>query len=179
MAKVLVTSAPGRIGKELVALLARSGQFKVRAAVHSVEKGESLLALGADEVVRLDLTDAATYGEALDGVSAVYSASLDPLLEGHLSFSKAMGEAGHVEHVVRVSCMGADTNTAANDPAVHASRPGAPIPLMLQHYWWGEQALVEAGVPVTVLRCNFFSASSSSAAAAPLPAVILWLRVAG
>lgn len=27
---------------------------------------------------------------------------------------------------------------------------------MLQHYWWGEKALVDAGVPLTVLRANFF-----------------------
>ena len=52
--------------------------------------------------------------------------------------------------------MGADTNTALNDPEVHSSRAGAGIPLMLQHYWWGEKALIDAGLPVTALRCNFF-----------------------
>ena len=103
MKRVLVTSAPGRIGKELVALLARSGKFKVRAAVYSPEKAALLRGLGAHEVVKLNLQDGATYGEALEGVDAVYSASLDPLLEGHLAFSKAMGAAGHIGHVVRVS----------------------------------------------------------------------------
>merc|ERR1719387_2938702 len=29
-------------------------------------------------------------------------------------------------------------------------------PFMLQHYWWGEEALVKNGLPVTVLRNNFF-----------------------
>mmetsp|Transcript_11548 Transcript_11548/g.23018 ORF Transcript_11548/g.23018 Transcript_11548/m.23018 type:complete len:221 (-) Transcript_11548:38-700(-) len=52
--------------------------------------------------------------------------------------------------------MGSDTNTASYDASVHVSRAGAGIPLMLQHYWWGEEALIKAGVPLTVLRCNFF-----------------------
>ena len=61
-----------------------------------------------------------------------------------------------MKHVVRVSCMCADTNTASYDKDTHVSRAGAGIPLMLQHYWWGEKALIDAGVPLTVLRNNFF-----------------------
>ena len=38
----------------------------------------------------------------------------------------------------------------------HVSRDGAGIPLMLQHYWWGEEALIKNGLPLTVLRANFF-----------------------
>merc|ERR1712070_1230930 len=52
--------------------------------------------------------------------------------------------------------MGADTNTASYDSKKHVSRKGAEIPLMLQHYWWGEKSLIDAGVPLTVLRNNFF-----------------------
>ena len=58
--------------------------------------------------------------------------------------------------VVRISCMGADTNTACYNKDLHVSRAGAEIPLMLQHYWWGEEALIKNGLPVTVLRNNFF-----------------------
>ena len=57
---------------------------------------------------------------------------------------------------MRISCMGADTNTACYNKDLHVSRPGAEIPLMLQHYWWGEEALIKNGLPVTVLRNNFF-----------------------
>ena len=154
---VLITSASGRIGKELVARLAKAGDFTIRATSFSEGKAESLSALGADEVVHFDLNDSSTWDAALDGVTAVYSASLDPMLEGHLAFSKAMGErADQISHVVRVSCMGADTNTASYDAEKHSSRAGAGIPLMLQHYWWGEKSLIEAGLNVTVLRNNFF-----------------------
>ncbi len=154
---VLITSASGRIGKELVAQLSKAGDFTIRACCFSDNKADSLRALGADEVVKFDLNDPATWDAALDGVSAVYSASLDPMLKGHLAFSKALGgRKDQIKHVVRVSCMGADTNTASYDPAKHSSRAGAPIPLMLQHYWWGEKALIDAGLNVTALRNNFF-----------------------
>ena len=154
---VLITSAAGRIGRELIARLAQSGDFNIRACYYSEGKADMLKALGAHEVVKFDLNDAATWDAALDGVSAVYSASLDPLLEGHLAFCKALGEhKAHIKHVVRISCMGADTNTASYNPNKHSSRAGAAIPLMLQHYWWGEKALIDAGLAVTVLRNNFF-----------------------
>jgi len=154
---VLITSASGRIGKELVALLAKEGSFNIRACCFSMEKADALKTLGAHEVVKFDLNDNSTWGAALDGVSAVYSASLDPMLEGHMAFSKALGEhRDQIKHVVRVSCMGADTNTASYDADTHSSRAGAAIPLMLQHYWWGEKSLIDAGLAVSVLRNNFF-----------------------
>lgn len=154
---VLITSASGRIGKELVALLASGGEFTIRACSFSPDNRDALAALGADDVVHFDLNDEATWGDALDGVSSVYSASLDPMLEGHLAFSKELGRrSDQIDHVVRVSCMGADTNTASYDATKHASRAGAGIPLMLQHYWWGEKALIDEGLDVTVLRNNFF-----------------------
>jgi len=154
---VLITSASGRIGKELLALLAQEGSFTIRACCFNMDKADSLKALGAHEVVNFDLNNSDTWEAALDNVSAVYSASLDPMLEGHLAFCEALGSrASQIKHVVRISCMGADTNTASYDPEVHSSRKGAAIPLMLQHYWWGEKSLIEAGLPVSVLRNNFF-----------------------
>ncbi len=154
---VLITSSTGRIGKELVARLAQENKFTVRACFFSESKADDLKAQGADEVVKFDLSDSDTWAAALDGVSAVYSASLDPMLEGHLAFSKELGKRkDQIKHVVRVSCMGADTNTASYDATKHSSRIGAPIPLMLQHYWWGEKSLIDEGLNVTVLRNNFF-----------------------
>ncbi|WP_166418103.1 NAD(P)H-binding protein [Cochlodiniinecator piscidefendens] len=154
---VLVTSATGRIGRELVARLAANADFTVRACYFSDDKAAQLTALGADEVVKFDLSNPGTWAAALEGVSAVYSASLDPMLDGHLAFCKELGKRkADIKHVVRVSCMGADTNTASYDAETHASRAGAGIPLMLQHYWWGEKALIDAGLTVTALRNNFF-----------------------
>lgn len=154
---VLITSATGRIGKELVARLALDAAITVRACYFSENKADSLMALGADEVVKFDLSDPETWEAALEGVNAVYSASLDPMLQQHLAFSKELGKRrDQIEHVVRISCMGADTNTASYVADQHASRKGAGIPLMLQHYWWGEKALIDEGLNVTALRNNFF-----------------------
>jgi len=154
---VLVTSATGRIGKEVIARLSKAGRFTVRAAMFNPKGEDYLRSLGADQVVKFDLSDKTTWGPALQGVEAIYSASLDPLLQHHLEFSAHLGTlGGQIKHVVRVSCMGADTNTASNHPDTHVSREGASIPMMLQHYWWGEKALIDAGLPTTVLRCNFF-----------------------
>ncbi len=154
---LLVTSATGRIGRELVALMSKNDAFTVLACYFSEDKASMLKDLGADEVVKFDLSDASTWGPALEDVDVVYSASLDPMLEGHLNFSKELGNRkGQIKHVVRVSCMGADTNTASYIADQHASRPGASIPLMLQHYWWGEKALIDEGLNVTALRNNFF-----------------------
>lgn len=154
---VLVTSASGRIGKEVIARLKSSGKFTIRAAMYDTTKEDFLKKLGADEVVKFDLKDQSTWAKALSGVQAVYSASLDPLLEQHMQFSEHLGTLkGQVKHVVRVSCMGADTNTASYDKDIHVSRDNCGIPIMLQHYWWGEKALIDAGLPVTVLRNNFF-----------------------
>lgn len=154
---VLVTSASGRIGRELVARLAQGQKFNVRACYFSEAKAEYLKSIGADEVVFFDLNQPETWDTALEGVTAIYSASLDPMLEGHLAFCKELANrTEQIKHVVRVSCMGADTNTATYDAEKHASRKGASIPLMLQHYWWGEKALIDAGLNVTVLRNNFF-----------------------
>lgn len=154
---VLITSASGRIGRELIAKLVQSNEFTIRACYFSDNKVSMLKGLGAHQTVKFDLSDSGTWSAALDGVSAVYSASLDPMLEGHLAFSKELGKRKQqIEHVVRISCMGADTNTASYDAAIHSSRAGAGIPLMLQHYWWGEKSLIEEGLNVTVLRNNFF-----------------------
>ena len=102
---VLVTSSSGRIGKELVARLRTSDKFTIRAAIYSEANEEYLKKLGADEVVKFDLTDKGTWDAALKDVEVIYSASLDPLLEHHLSFSGYLGKLQHqVKHVVRVSC---------------------------------------------------------------------------
>ena len=65
---VLVTSATGRIGKEVVARLAKTPGFRVKAAVFTPSKADYLSNLGADEVVHFDLQNAETWGEALKEV---------------------------------------------------------------------------------------------------------------
>jgi len=153
----LITGATGRVGKEVVARLSNIEGMTVRVAVHNPEKVEYLRGLGAHEMATFDYKDPATWEAACKDVSIVYSASLDPLLDHHFAFCDYLGTIkDQIKHVVRISCMGADTNTACYNKDKHVTRDGAEIPLMLQHYWWGEERLIKNGLPVTVLRNNFF-----------------------
>ena len=156
--RVLVTGAAGRVGKEVVARLAKAGDFVVRAATRG--DGAYARSLGAHEVVRFDLEDASTWGPAMEGVTHLFSSTQDKYIAQHMDFAKFCGEhhAGSLQHIVRVSCFGAETNTAAYDDATHVSRSGAAIPLMLQHYWWSEECFLRAGFGdrLTSLRGNFY-----------------------
>ena len=69
---ILVTSATGRIGKELIARLAKDRAFIIRAASFSGGNEDELRALGADEVVHFDLNDSGTWSSALEEVDVVY-----------------------------------------------------------------------------------------------------------
>merc|ERR1719221_1454602 len=112
--------------------------------------------MGAHDCVKLDLQDKNSWAAATDGVSKVFSSSMDALIAQHMDFAKFLGTQKTVDHVVRVSCMGADTNTNSYNKDIHASLPGAEIPLMLQHYWWSEECLIKAGLPTTSVRGNFY-----------------------
>ena len=158
--KVLVTAASGRVGKALVAHLKNmtAGKTTIRATVRDPAKGDYLKSIGADEIAVFDLKDPDTWKDALDGCDAVFSSSMDSLISEHMAFAKYMGEnyKDAIKHVVRISCFGADTNTNSYNKDIHSSQAGAGIPLMLQHYWWSEECLIDAGFPVTSIRGNFY-----------------------
>lgn len=154
---VLVTGCTGRVGKAATAHLAKSGRYNVRAAVHSPAKGDYMKSIGANEVVEFDLKRKETWAPALEGVNRIFSSSMDPLIGEHMEFAKWLGERrSQIDHVVRISCFGADTNTNSYNKDIHASQKGSAIPLVAQHYWWGEECLIKAGLPTTSLRGNFY-----------------------
>jgi len=156
---VLITGGSGRVGRSTLACLAKTGRFNIRATARDVDASSPYLkSIGAHDVVKFDLKDKATWMPATEGVTHIFSSSMDALIEQHMDFSKFLGEQrkDQIKHVVRVSCMGADTNTNSYNPDVHSSVAGAPIPLMLQHYWWSEECLIKSGVPTTSVRGNFY-----------------------
>jgi len=52
-----------------------------------MSKKDTIFGYGADEIVQFDYKDQKTWDKAMDGVSVLYSASLDPLVEHHMKFS--------------------------------------------------------------------------------------------
>jgi uncharacterized protein YbjT (DUF2867 family) len=154
---VLITGATGRVGKVAISLLARSGRANIRACARNDAAAEHMKTLGANEVVKFDLKDSASWEAAVKGVDVVYSASTDPLIKEHMDFAKFLGtKKDQIKHVVRISCFGADTNTNSYVAEEHCSVEGQPIPMMLQHYWWSEECLIKEGLPVTSIRGNFY-----------------------
>ncbi|WP_375387122.1 SDR family oxidoreductase [uncultured Amnibacterium sp.] len=71
MTTVLVTAAAGNQGRLLVPKLLAAG-FMVRACVRSAASPDRLRALGVDDVVTGDVSDAAVAARAVTGVDAVY-----------------------------------------------------------------------------------------------------------
>lgn len=155
---VLVMGASGRVGKEVVARLRSSGKFNVRAALFEESESDYLKGLGAHEIVKFNMEDQSTWAAALEGASVIFSSTQDRHVNQQLDFAKFVGAnfKDKIKHVVRISCFGADTNTNAYDKDIHPSRAGAGIPIMLQHYWWCEECLINEGLPVTSIRGNFY-----------------------
>lgn len=99
--KILVTAAAGHQGKILIPKLSASGH-EVRAARLSPGKDQELLDLGATEVFVGDLSDVATYTQALEGCDAVYHVGPGEI-EGELRCGLAMIVAAQhhkTQHVV-------------------------------------------------------------------------------
>jgi uncharacterized protein YbjT (DUF2867 family) len=155
--KVLVTGAAGRVGKECVAWLAEQKGIFIRAASRQVDKLESLKRWGAHEIVTLDYADPTTYEKALEGINVIFSSSPDPSYSGHKMFIEYIKEKNlPINHIVRLSCMGAEQNTACYDHDKHVSNSEGKVPSMLVGYWMGEKCCIDTGIPVTALRGNFF-----------------------
>jgi len=154
---VLVTGANGRVGKVVTALLAKSGRANIRVAVRDpFATGARLKSLGANEVVKWDLKDKSTWGPATEGVTSILSSTDVPLAEHHAEWAKYLGTIkDKLKHVVRIGCMGAETNTASYTKE-HVSIPGSEIPYQLQLLWQGEEVLLAEGLPMTGVRGNFF-----------------------
>jgi len=155
--RILVTGAGGRVGKEVVAHLAAKGNIFIRAGCRRPDRSEFLKTLGAHEVVALDYAEPSTFQSALEGVTAIFSSSPDPSLAGHRDFMAYIKDQKlPINHIVRLSCMGAEQNTACYNVDKHVSNPNGGVPKMLVGYWNGEKACIDTGVPTTALRGNFF-----------------------
>ncbi len=144
---ILVTGASGNLGRAVVQALADRG-FRVKAASrHS----KALAAREGIEAVTLDYESPRTFDGALAGVDGVFlvappmdpgaPAKLMPLIEG----AKAAG----VGHVVFTSALGVDQNEQA------------PLRVI-------ERALMDSGVPYTILRPNFFMENFSTGFIVPM-----------
>lgn len=134
--KILVSGAPGKVGTELVRLLAL-GDREVRVLVHHVERSGEVSHPGV-EIVEGDLTDRADMHRALRDVETFFLASSANDRQGAVETAaiEAAVSAG-VERIVKLSAYGAAA--------------GSPVPFFDWH-GQAEETLLHSGVPWTLIR---------------------------
>lgn len=109
---ILITGAAGTTGSEVTRLLAVKG-VRVRAMVRDPDKAKRFTGAGVETVVA-DLEKPATLDPALKGVDKIFLvSSADPRISVlHGNIIDASKRAG-VKQIVRLSALGASTNSAA------------------------------------------------------------------
>ena len=141
---ILVIGATGKIGKDVVKGLNANGE-QVRAMVRDLEKAKAAQEPGV-EYVTGELEKPETVMAALQSSEKAFllSPESEQMPELHGKFAAAAKDAG-VRHLVRLSILPAN--------------PDAPIPLAK---WHGEadRAVMDSGVPYTVLRPSYFMQNS-------------------
>lgn len=133
--KILITGAGGNVGGELMRALPKES---TRAADIAPDVIRHTLGNGVD-VVRFDFGDPTTYAPALENVSRIFllrPPAISDVPTYITPFIRA-AKAAEVEQIVFLSIQGVENNR------------------QVPHYKI-EQAILDAGVPYTFLRCGFF-----------------------
>lgn len=138
---ILITSAGGKTGRAMIKAFADAGE-QVRAVLRRDDFDAELTALGATEILHVDLTDAAAAAEAANGCSAIYyicpnmTEAEQQIGENVIAAAKAAGVGRLVFHSV-----------------LHTQVQA------LQHHWsrlFVEEAIVESGVPFSILQVGSY-----------------------
>ncbi|GEO03089.1 NAD(P)-dependent oxidoreductase [Adhaeribacter aerolatus] len=134
---ILVTAANGTVGSETIKILAGT-EFRVRAGVHSLIKGDRFRGLPHVEMVHLDFHDPELLRVALTGVTHVFL--ITPFTQDQVEMAKKLVDVAKeigVHHIVRLSASGADA-----EPGIQLGRDHREVEMYLE----------SSGVPYTILR---------------------------
>ncbi|MFH1140271.1 MAG: complex I NDUFA9 subunit family protein [Chloroflexota bacterium] len=143
--RVLVTGATGFVGRHVVQALVEHG-MRVQAVAH--RNGHELVAAGEGvEVCYADVTEPGSWQAAMEGVDAVVHLVAIIRERGDLTFDRVNHQG--TAHVV------AAAHQAGVRCFVHLSAIGVqddPRFPYLQSKMRGEQAVIQSGIPCTILR---------------------------
>jgi len=144
---VLVTGASGQLGREVVRALLADG-FAVKAATRDASKVPPQQGVTP---VTFDYTDPATFAAALEGATGLFLVA--PPMDADapaklIPFIEKARSAG-IGHVVFNSALGMDQNEEA------------PLRIV-------ERAVMDSGIPYTILRPNFFMENFSTGSISPM-----------
>lgn len=137
---VLVTGSTGTVGRHVVQELLKAG-VRVRAAVHSHEKGAVLKSLGA-KVVEMDYAKPATVHSAFTHVDRLFI--LTPVDSKMVHYTEQLvreAQRAGVKHIVKLSVVGASTKS-----------------FLTLAKWHGEAETVvsNSGIPFAIIRPTMF-----------------------
>ena len=168
MDSILVTGATGTVGSEVVKQLALSSSSIdkkiIRAGVHSLNKVDKLKQYKLVEIVNMDYYKSETITTALQNIDKLFW--LTPLTLNTTQISSNLvkeAQKTDIKHIVKLSVMGADFETATTIARLHRQE---------------EKIIVESGIPYTFLRpvgfmqnfINFFGQTIKNQNAFYLPA---------
>ncbi len=138
---ILITGATGNVGRELVKLMARR-EAPIRVLVRDRSRAESIAYPGVG-IVEGDLSKPETLESALTGIHKVFllCPSGKNMVELEAALIAAADKAPDVEHVVKLSALGAAADSPARFLRAHAE---------------AERILAQTDLPFTILRPNHF-----------------------
>lgn len=146
MSTILVTGARGNIGSRVVDRLVTSG---ARVRVLLRQPATAAADRPSVEIVRGSYDDAAAVSAAMAGASRALFITAGPELARHDGVLAAAARSAGVEHIVKISVMGADHG-------------GSEIPRWHRD---GEQRVTAAGLSATFLRPSSFASNARGWAA--------------
>jgi len=141
---ILVTSATGNIGSEVVNALSKHG-VHFRAAVHSKSKAEHLEKLKHVEIVEMDWYNPASVEAAVRGIKKAFLGLPPGQTEGPSKiFADACKKEG-VTHIVKLSALGGE------------AEPGQFV--WAEEHVHAEEYIKSLGIHLTAIRPSFFMAN--------------------
>ena len=142
---ILITGASGNVGSEVVRHLSSSRKdINIKAAGHSVESVRKVIKSDDRiEPTELDYDKPDTLRQALKGVQKLFLLTpfQSDMVELSSNMLKEVKNAGNINHIVKLSVMGADAEPGITGGRLHRQ---------------AEKMIEDSGISFTFLRPNFF-----------------------
>ena len=142
---ILITGASGNVGSEVVRQLSSSRKdINIKAAGHSVESVRKVIKSDDRiEPTELDYNKPDTLRQALKGVDKLFLLTpfQSDMVELSSNMLKEVKNAGNINHIVKLSVMGADAEPGITGGRLHRQ---------------AEKMIEDSGLSFTFLRPNFF-----------------------
>lgn len=138
---ILVTGATGTVGSQVVKQLIEKSGARILAGSRHPEKADALRAIGA-HMVSLDMNDPGSVAQAFAGVDKLFLLTPSDInMTRQADNALSAAEAAGIQHIVRLSSYGAET-----DPGIMLTRLHRSV----------ERGIMGSQINFTLLRPNGF-----------------------